>query len=47
MIFGLKKKNLDNSIAIKIEGQTLEVVNQTKFFGVILDQDLNWKKLIE
>ena len=47
MIFGLKRKRSDYPISIKIEGETLEVVGHTKLLGVILEQDLNWKKHTE
>jgi hypothetical protein len=31
---------------IKINGQTLDIVEETKFLGIILDEELNWKKHI-
>ncbi len=36
-----------NDCSISIDGVILERVNQTKFLGVILDDNLLWKKLSE
>jgi hypothetical protein len=44
MVFGKKTKNQDNSISVSIEGTLLEVVNHTKFLGIILDNGLTWKQ---
>ena len=44
MVFGKKSKNRDNNISISIEGVSLDVVKHTKFLGIILDSDLNWKQ---
>jgi hypothetical protein len=44
MIFGKKGTNADNSFVTKIEGTLIEVVNQTKFVGIILDNALSWKQ---
>ena len=44
MIFGKKGTNSDNSFETKIEGTTIEVVKQTKFLGIILDNSLSWKQ---
>jgi hypothetical protein len=47
MIFGKRKKKDINYIPdIKIDSQTLEIVDETKFLGVILDSGLNWKRHI-
>ena len=47
MIFGTKKKKNRNFIPnIKINDETLDVVDETTFLGVILDCELNWKKHI-
>jgi hypothetical protein len=46
MIFGKKKKQDNYVPKIKIEDQILEIVDQTKFLGVIVDHELNWKKHI-
>jgi hypothetical protein len=46
MIFGNRsnKNNRENLPNIKIDGETLEIVNKTKFLVVYLDSALNWKK---
>jgi hypothetical protein len=45
MIFGKKNtKNRDYIPNIKINGETLDIVDETKFLGIILDSELNWKK---
>jgi hypothetical protein len=44
MIFGKKETNADNSFVTRIEGTVIEVVNQTKFLGIILDNALFWKQ---
>jgi hypothetical protein len=44
MIFG--KKNRHFTPNIKIDGQSLDIVEETKFLGIILDDQLNWKKHI-
>jgi hypothetical protein len=44
MIFGTLKDNIKKDIKINIEGQILEVVNKTKFLGLVLDDTLSWKQ---
>ena len=47
MIFGTKKKNQTNYIPkIKINGETLDIVEETKFVCIILDSELSWSKHI-
>jgi hypothetical protein len=47
MIFGTKKKNqLNYKPNIQIDGETLEIVDETKFLGVILDSKLTWRNHI-
>jgi hypothetical protein len=41
-----KKKNRSFTPNIKIDGQTLDIVEETKMLGVIVDMELNWKKHI-
>jgi hypothetical protein len=43
MIFGTKNKQIKNSFNIQIEGKSLLTVSKTKFLGVIIDDQLNWK----
>jgi hypothetical protein len=43
MIFGNNRKNKNSNLDIKIEGSTLDIVTETKFVGVILDNALSWK----
>jgi hypothetical protein len=43
MVFGKKNRNSTNNISISIEGCKLNTVTHTKFLGVILDNELNWK----
>ena len=43
MIFGKKSKQCGNQISININGQPIELVKQTKFLGLILDDSLSWK----
>ena len=42
MIFSRKQNQIEN-IVIKIEGQIIERVTQTKFLGVIIDEKLTWR----
>jgi hypothetical protein len=44
MVFGRKREGLENSVNIIIDGAKIEIVNQTKFLGVILDSGLTWKQ---
>jgi hypothetical protein len=46
MIFGPKNKPNFDTVDIKIGDTPLEIVNTTKFLGVILDNNLNWKQHI-
>jgi hypothetical protein len=48
MVFGNKrnKKHGNYKPNIKIDGQTLDIVNETRFLGVIVDDELTWKKHI-
>ena len=46
MIFGPTRKSKPHKANIQIEGRTLDIVNSTKFLGVILDSSLNWKNHI-
>ena len=48
MVFGNKSNKIikENQPKIVIDGETLEIVNETKFLGVYLDSALNWKKHI-
>ena len=44
MIFGTRKSSANNLVNIKINNQTLEIVNHTKFLGVVIDNKLSWKE---
>jgi hypothetical protein len=47
MIFGTKyKKKHDYIPKVHINGETLDIVEETKFLGVILDSELSWTKHI-
>ena len=46
MVFGKKVNKKDNIISISIEGTKLDAVKHTKFLGIILDNELNWKQHI-
>jgi hypothetical protein len=48
MVFGNKNNKItkENQPKIVIDGETLEIVTETKFLGVYLDSALNWKKHI-
>jgi hypothetical protein len=46
MIFGLKNKAIAENINITIGGSKLEIVTSTKFLGIILDSNLNFKQHI-
>ena len=41
------KKIIDTNLDIKIDGITLELVQKTKFLGVIINSHLNWKDHIQ
>jgi hypothetical protein len=43
MVFGKGGKDKYLNINIIIEGINLEVVKQTKFLGIVLDNGLNWR----
>ena len=42
MIFSRKQNQIEN-IVIRIEGQIIDHVTQTKFLGVIIDEKLTWR----
>ena len=42
MIFSRKQNQIEN-IVIRIEGQIIECVTQTKFLGLIIDEKLTWR----
>ena len=44
MVFGRKKEGIEHTVNILIDNVKIEVVNQTKFLGVILDNGLTWKQ---
>jgi exonuclease III len=43
MIFGRKTEGRENSLDIFIEGTKIDIVTQTKFLGIILENSLSWK----
>ncbi len=43
MIFRSKKKYKAPKLNIAIDGKILEMVNQIKFLGVLMDEFLSWK----
>ena len=43
MVFGKGGKTQNHNIVIRIEEIILEIVNETKFLGIILDNGLTWK----
>ncbi len=43
MIFRSKKKHKAPKLNIAIDGKILEMVNQTKYLGVLMDEFLSWK----
>ena len=44
MIFNPRPSKIPKTIDIKINGNSLEVVNKSKFLGVIIDNCLSWKQ---
>ena len=42
MIFS-RKKYKNHNVDLKIEGQSIDKVHHTKFLGIIIDDNLNWK----
>jgi hypothetical protein len=46
MVFGSNTKRNSSNIKIVIENQEIEIVEKTKFLGIILDQALTWKQHI-
>ena len=42
MVFTRKLNKIEN-IVLRVEGQTIERVTQTKFLGVIIDEKLTWR----
>ena len=47
IIFSSKNKIIDDDQQVKINSEPIERVYYTKFLGVFLDSNLNWKKHIE
>ena len=47
IIFSSKNKIIDDNQQVKINSEPIERVYYTKFLGVFLDSNLNWKKHIE
>ena len=47
MIFGTKNVQIKNSLQVQVEGKILQNVSKTKFLGVIIDDQLNWKPHIQ
>lgn len=43
MIFKAKNKKMNCNINIKIGNEIIEHVNNTNFFGMIIDDDLTWR----
>jgi hypothetical protein len=43
MIFGKRSKNTIDYADVRIGGSKLDILNSTKFLGVILDANLTWK----
>ena len=43
MVFGKKTRHSSNNLSISIEGCKLDTVTHTKFLGIILNNELNWK----
>jgi hypothetical protein len=46
MVFGTKNDILKKELKIKMNGITLDVVNKSKFLGVVIDDQINWKQHI-
>ena len=46
MVFGKNRKNHETLLNITIQGTKLDIVTQTKFWGIILDSSLTWKQHI-
>jgi hypothetical protein len=46
MLFGKKRDGMENSITTIIGGTKIDLVTQTKFLGIILDNGLTWKQHI-
>jgi hypothetical protein len=44
MIFGPRHRTVEYHITIFIEGTQIEIVQETKLLGIILDSGLSWKK---
>ena len=44
MLFGRKGKNLQENFSLSINGINIDRVEFTKFLGVYIDENLNWKK---
>jgi hypothetical protein len=43
MVFGTKNEEIKKSLKVQINDATLEVINKTTFWGVMIDDQLNWK----
>ena len=43
MIFGKKRDGRENSLTTIIDGTQIEIITQTKFLGIVLDNGLTWK----
>ena len=47
MAFKTKKRKLDQTLEIKINGQQVDKVNYTKFLGLYMDDELSWRKHVD
>ena len=52
MLFSTKKKHRilksrNEDLKLKIRNKELEVIQKTKYFGVVIDNSLNWKEYIK
>ena len=43
MLFSDKKKIQSDAVKIYIDNENIKKVNDSKFLGLILDENLNWK----
>ena len=46
ILFNAKNKKKKESLKLKINGENIKQVNSTKFLGIIIDSQLNWKQHI-
>ena len=44
--FFSRKKYKNYNVDLKIEGQSIDNVHHTKFLGIIIDDNLNWKNRV-